>query len=45
VQIHNWKARWGWNGRLGHVTMTFNPVNGRYSESEIIEDDYDWEFD
>jgi twinkle protein len=43
VQIHNWKARWGWQGSLGNVTMQFNPVNGRYREIAKVEDDFDWE--
>ena len=44
VEIHNWKARWGWQGKLGSVNMTFNPVNGRYTEIEEVEDNFDWEF-
>jgi len=44
VEIHNWKARWGWQGKLGHVNMSFNPVNGRYAEIEEVEDNFDWEF-
>ena len=44
VEIHNWKARWGWQGKLGSVNMTFNPVNGRYAEIEEVEDNFDWEF-
>jgi len=44
VEIHCWKARWGWNGRLGSVKLGFNPVNGRYSEYEEAEDDFDWDF-
>jgi twinkle protein len=44
VEIHNWKARWGWQGSLGSVNMEFNPVNGRYKEREQIEDNFDWEF-
>ena len=44
VEVHNWKARWGWQGKLGSANMTFNPVNGRYAESEVLEDNFDWEF-
>ena len=44
VQIHNWKARWGWQGKIGSVNMEFNPVNGTYKERDVIEDNYDWEF-
>ena len=43
VQIHNWKARWGWQGSLGNVTMHFNPVNGRYREITEVKDDFDWD--
>jgi|TARA_R100000479_G_scaffold141921_1_gene77642 twinkle protein len=44
VEIHCWKARWGWNGRLGSVKLIFNPVNGRYEEYETVADDFDWDF-
>ena len=44
VEIHNWKARWGWQGSLGSVNMSFNPVNGRYAEIEAVADNFDWEF-
>jgi twinkle protein len=44
VEIHCWKCRWGWNGSLGSVNLTFNPVNGRYKEVEESEDDFDWSF-
>ena len=43
VEIHCWKARWGWNGRLGSVKLIFNPVNGRYEEYETVADDFDWD--
>ena len=44
VEIHCWKCRFGWNGRLGSVNLTFNPVNGRYKEVEEVEDNFDWDF-
>jgi len=44
VEIHNWKCRWGWQGSLGNVKMSFNPVNGRYKELEEVEDNFDWNF-
>ena len=43
VQIHSWKARWGWQGKLGSVNMDFNSVNGRYKEKEEADDNFDWE--
>ena len=43
VEIHNWKARWGWQGKMGSVNMIFNPINGRYAEAEEIEDNFDWD--
>lgn len=43
VEIHTWKARWGWQAKLGHTSLLFNPMNGRYSEEEEFEDDFDWE--
>ena len=42
VEIHCWKCRFGWNGSLGSVRLSFNPVNGRYEELEEVEDDFDW---
>ena len=44
VEIHNWKCRWGWQGSLGNVKMSFNPINGRYKELEEVEDNFDWNF-
>jgi len=43
VEIHTWKARWGWQAKVGKTSLTFNPLNGRYEEAEEIEDDFDWE--
>ena len=45
VEIHNWKQRWGWHGKTGHVIMDYNPINGRFLEAEDREDDFDWEFE
>jgi len=44
VEIHVWKARWGWSARCGSISLAYNPVNGRYIETEEVEDDFDWEF-
>lgn len=44
VEIHCWKCRWGWNGSLGSVKLTFNPVNNQYEQAEVIADNYDWDF-
>ena len=44
VEIHCWKCRWGWNGSLGSVNLTFNPVNNQYEQAEVIADNYDWDF-
>ena len=43
VEVHCWKARWGWQSKTGMTKLTFNPVNGRYSEAEEVEDNFDWE--
>ena len=43
VEVHCWKARWGWQAKVGNTSLTFNPLNGRYEEAEEIEDDFDWE--
>mgnify|MGYP003109220076 FL=1 len=44
VSVNVWKARWGWSAKCGTTDLTFNPLSGRYSEAEEIEDDYDWTF-
>ena len=44
VEIHTWKARWGWQAKLGNTSLIFNPINGRYEDEAEIEDDFDWEF-
>mgnify|MGYP003671328958 FL=1 len=43
VEVHCWKARWGWQSKIGMAKLTFNPVNGRYSEAEEVEDNFNWE--
>tara|TARA_R110000824_G_scaffold56021_2_gene153779 strand:+ start:1343 stop:3136 length:1794 start_codon:yes stop_codon:yes gene_type:complete len=43
VEVHCWKARWGWQARVGKTSLTFNPLNGRYDEEQEIEDDFDWD--
>jgi twinkle protein len=45
VEIHNWKQRWGWHGKTGHVIMDYNSINGRFIELSDEQDDFDWEFD
>ena len=37
------KLGWGWSAKCGTTDLTFNPLSGRYSEAEEIEDDYDWD--
>ena len=44
VEVHCWKARWGWQAQVGSTSLTFNPLNGRYEEAEEVQDDFDWEF-
>ena len=44
VEIHTWKARWGWQAKIGNTSLVFNPTNGRYGEEGEIEDDFDWNF-
>jgi len=43
VEVHVWKARWGWQAKVGSTSLTFNPLNGRYEEAQEIEDDFDWD--
>jgi twinkle protein len=43
VEVHCWKARWGWQAQVGKTSLTFNPVNGRYEEEQEVEDDFDWD--
>ena len=43
VEVHVWKARWGWQAKVGKTSLTFNPLNVRYEEAEEIEDDFDWD--
>ena len=42
VEVHCWKARWGWQARVGKTSLTFNSLNGRYEEEQEIEDNFDW---
>lgn len=42
VQIHNWKTRFTWWGKVGMVELDFDIENGRYKEKEYIPDNYDW---
>jgi twinkle protein len=44
VEIHCWKARWGWQAKLGKAELKFDPLTGRYEEAQEVEDDFDWEF-
>lgn len=44
VEVHCTKARWNWNAQLGKADLSFNPINGRYSEAQEETDDYDWDF-
>jgi hypothetical protein len=44
VEVHCWKARWGWHSKLGKAELRFDPVTGRYEEAQEIEDNFDWEF-
>lgn len=44
VEVHCTKARWNWNAQLGKADLSFNPINGRYSETQEETDDYDWDF-
>jgi twinkle protein len=44
VEVHCWKARWGWHSKLGKAELRFDPVTGRYEEAQAIEDNFDWEF-
>ena len=44
VEIHCWKARWGWQAKLGKTELKFDPLTGRYEEAQEVEDDFDWEF-
>jgi len=42
VEVHCWKARWGWQAKTGKVELRFDPLTGRYGETQEIEDDFDW---
>jgi twinkle protein len=37
TQVFCWKSRWKWQGHVGDVTLSYNPLNGRYSDA------IDWE--
>jgi len=42
VEVHCWKARWGWQAKTGKVDLKFDPLTGRYGETKEIEDNFDW---
>ena len=44
VEIHCWKARWGWQAKVGKTTLVFDPETGRYAEEHEEDDDFDWDF-
>ena len=44
VEIHCWKARWGWQAKVGKTTLVFDPETGRYAEEYEEDDDFDWDF-
>lgn len=44
VEIHSWKCRFKWVGKQGMTMLEYQPVTGRYRETQGVEDDEDWTF-
>jgi len=43
-EVHVWKVRWSWLGRNGHCSLNFDRATGRWSDVDLDDDDYDWDF-
>ena len=44
TEVHVWKARFKWVGKLGMVNLNYDIPTGRYSDIADGTDGYDWDF-
>ena len=44
TEVHIWKARFKWVGKLGMVNLNYDIPTGKYSDIADGTDGYDWEF-
>lgn len=43
-EVHIWKVKWSWLGRVGNTTLAFDPITSRWSDCDPEADGFDWDF-
>ena len=42
-EIHVWKVKWAWLGKLGHEMIHYDPITTRFSDIDGTDSEYDWD--